>query len=146
MKREILFRGKRRDTGEWIYGWLIQYENLKYYILWYDSLTFRYLKNEVIEETIGQFTGLTDKNGVNIFDGDKFNDDDNDGGYYLIEYNLELSKFCVNLYSYAMEFNEGGGEVFDNDLSLVDKNICDVFDMCDDIIIGNIHDNPEMEK
>ena len=70
MKREILFRGKRRDTGEWIFGWLIQHENLKYYILWYDSLTFRWKKNEVIEETIGQFTGLADKNGVKIFEDD----------------------------------------------------------------------------
>jgi hypothetical protein len=84
-------------------------------------------------------TGIFDANNVEIFEGDKFSDGENDGSYYLIEYDYELSKFSVNHYSYNMSFNEGGGEVFDSEISLIDKNIIEVFDLREDYIIGNIN-------
>lgn len=84
-------------------------------------------------------TGLFDANKVEIFEGDKFSDYDNEGGYLLIQYDHELSKFCVNLYGYSMYFNEGGGEVFDNELSRIDENIIEVIDLTDDCIIGNVN-------
>ena len=140
MNREILFRGKKIDNGEWIESFSIMQladgtVNLGSWII-----------NPVIPETVGQFTGLTDKNGVKIFEGDKFSDDDNEGGYFLIEWSNKLSKFCVNLYSYAMNFNEGGGEVFDSEISLVDENIIDVIDLKEDFIIGNIHDKLTLQN
>ena len=84
-------------------------------------------------------TGLFDAAKTEIFEGDKFNDEEYGDGYYLIEYDKELSKFCVNWYSHAMYFNEGGGEEFENEISLVEKNIFDVVDLTDDYIIGNVN-------
>jgi uncharacterized phage protein (TIGR01671 family) len=86
MKREILFRGKRIDSGEWVHGNYTAMEednhnepfNYKpqkiYHRIWQwesgDWSLGGYARYEVIAETVGQFTGLTNKNGVKIFEGD----------------------------------------------------------------------------
>lgn len=73
MNREILFRGKRIDNGEWVYG---QYayllnartkdgEPIKHMIV--DGTPFG---QTVDPSTVGQYTGLTDKNGKKIYEGD----------------------------------------------------------------------------
>ena len=64
---EILFRGKRKDTLEWVEGYLFKYLD-KTYILW-DTTNDIHNMFEVFPESVGQYTGLTDKNSKKIWSG-----------------------------------------------------------------------------
>ena len=129
--REILYRGKD-VTGNWHYGVPLVFTED------YVCITAPHTYNKKVEaNTIGQYTGLCDKNGKKIFEGDivKFEDDyyvvqrecDTDGGYWA-ETGYILKHIGWNDY---MSFT-----------STIDA-------WCNEIcveIIGNIHDNPELLK
>lgn len=116
--RESLFRGKRADNGEWIEGFLVKKFD-KWYIYDFDFLPY---SSEITPETAGQYTGLTDKNGKKIFEGDIIKDRFDDIGQ--IEYKPKYVAFIIQGWETGFAF-------------WVKKDI---------EVIGNIHDNPELLK
>ena len=131
MSREILFRGKRKDNGEWVEGYCVVIAKCYYIftgklVIAKNATNFEYYS--VSPETVGQFTGLTDKNGTKIFEDDvviiSSRSIDEEDGIALIEWDEDDARFIFawgnlvagfdDFYSYEIE------------------------------VIGNIHDNPEL--
>ncbi len=138
MKREILFRGKRTDNGEWVYGGYAEWGNVQHVII----TKGEYGKNnsyEVDSKTIGQYSGLKDCKGNKIFEGDILCFIDID---YIAETYYGVVKFGI-YNSPAHDVNNQGfyvdwkGVQYRNDLGYWAKQ-----SNC--LIVGNIHDNPEL--
>lgn len=125
--REIKFRGKRLDNGEWIYGSLLvshfkDDKKERYFITQFSgNYTF---EHEVDPATVGQYTGLKDKNGKEIREGDILLDES--GAYAVVGYSMG---------AFYVDFGEGF------DLQYFTECIHEI---CE--VVGNIHDDPELLK
>lgn len=126
--REILFRGKS-DNGYWIYGNLNFYPDINRTFIRKNNKELlpsfqTSLEEEVDHETVGQYTGLTDKNGTKIFEGDIVKLFMKDG--------IEIGAIGWSNIDLRYKFASPDGTAYGFDIT-------DTFE-----IIGNIHDNPEL--
>ena len=124
--REILFRGKRTDNGTWAYGYLFCIWE-RTYLCWGTTNDVPNMK-EVIPETVGQYTGLTDKNGVRIFEGDIL------VGFLDEEYPEHETVVVVEWHENMWVTRQGKCHP-----DLLEQSDLDCFE-----VVGNIHDNPEL--
>ena len=133
--REILFRGKRLADSEWVNGYYYTLDwsqtkqpEISHYIWVIGGIS------EVVDpETVGQFTGLTDKNGTKIFEGDIIE------GHCHSRWRHDVQR-CEIAYGRdgfeARHYVQAGGELrYYTYKVLFSKDVA---------VIGNIHDNPEL--
>lgn len=139
--RDYKFRGKRIDNGKWVTGWFYFFEGA-YIRYCHDTCHFdegpqnAYTDYEVIPETVGQFTGLKDKTGKEIYEGDILRS----FSFSVPSYEVFYHKGCYRL-RYKLKSSEwyDWGPLFRMEEIQWEGRL----PLCPDVI-GNIHDNPEL--
>ena len=139
-----LYRGKRLDNGEWVVGGLISIDLETYSKIEKEKYTHcivepnvEFYRGEICEfgfvipETVGQYTGLTDKNGKKIFEGDIIDTPDR---LLKVVWFKGNAQFDLNFIRHA------------HDKIITNFKGINMRDLCSYEIIGNIHDNPELLK
>ncbi len=123
--REIIFRGKRIDTGKWVYGSLLQWKDGDATICANESENNNVLiKHDVNSDTVGQYTGLKDRNGTEVWEGDLLRTPE--GDIMVAEWiDAKIITRCVRPYNPR----------YKNSLT---------FAYPVSVVVGNIHDNPEL--
>lgn len=128
--RQIKFRGLSMAGEGWVYGYYRyvafgSYENHKIY----DPASR--IETDVIPETVGQWTGLTDKNGTEIYDGDILKIEDHVSGTFIVFWdNYRVAWWCKNIKERELEYNDDFFQLL---------GVC--FQGQNREIIGNIHTN-----
>ena len=133
--RNIIFRGKRLDNGEWVYGSLVTFNGFHVIV---DHYTPNGDEVRVIANTVGQYTGLKDKKGAMIFEGDilLLSDGKSHSEDVVVEHGL-----------YGWTFYNPQTATFYSDGShtyVAVENCRFMFGT--GVVIGNIHDNPDLLK
>lgn len=137
--REIKFRAKRVDIGEWVYGDLI--ENIDCFkVREKEKLIKGIAKSYVVDtETISQFTGLKDKNGKEIYEGDIIK-------HFIcktIDGKSKYITFCINWGDdNCYRAYKNGLKGYSYEISFANY----IYNPKDNEVIGNIYDNPELLK
>lgn len=145
MNREIEFRGKRLDNGQWLYGDLMHDNQGGCYIYPLDAENL-YIENKVDPDTVGQYTGLKDKHGKKVFEGDIVRRRDSAFGYVdtgVVKYDCHLGAFVLEYESYGRTYQSTFKDGFsDND------GKCTIEGTYSYEVIGNVCDNKDllMEK
>ena len=142
--KDILFRGKRVDNDEWVFGVPAKDEHGEMVVIEsifdFDEYDCRGAKCLYVEEsTVGQYTGLTDKNGKKIFEGDIIN---------VITLDTEAEQRAVVCFGNFIDENNGDEYIgFFIDFDGIKTTAAQLaMEECKNRIevIGNIHDNPEL--
>ena len=138
--RPIIFRGKRLDNGEWVYGDLQIGDDDHIPMIgttgptrWVDYI-------QVAENTIGQLTELRDKNGIDIWEGDIFKED-NSGIVRSVFWVPGGLAFEDNPVSFGYDHRAPGYPYS----SIAEMQNASWLSQCCEII-GNIHDTPDLLK
>ena len=137
--REILFRGIRKDTHEWVYGFYCEYFDGKRNVPCVSVVDTHVITGalcyEVVPETVGQYTGLTDKNGNRVFEGDIVKLTINRDYIFSVDWVNDCGMYCLKCLNRHPKHNF---EALDTDFT--------VFNGDETEIIGNIHDNADLLK
>lgn len=136
MNREIKFRGKRVDNGNWIIGGYVEWSDIR------DNKHYQIVSsagchNDIISETIGQFTELHDKNSKEIYEGDivKF-EPTVSKGMKLVPSGYELTGIVsLNMYNHPC--------IYAFNTPCLDREF-HIENAMKGEVIGNINDNPEL--
>lgn len=131
--REIKFRGKDK-AGIWRHGYYFCVNTFSQtFDVYHYIRSFNRGDHRILPETLGQYAGLKDKNGVEIYEGDILRDDE---AHYVIFWQNEISGFDLRRLEDGEDMRGFG--CYDNTI---------VYDMCaESKVIGNIHQNPELLK
>lgn len=135
--RQIKFRGKCKDTGEWIYGDLVRNIEGDVAVIppYQMNMNNTCSDYEVEIDTVGQFTGLYDKNGSPIYEGDIVNIHDSHETCGIVEYRDNIASFVLCREKVK---NKHKGDGTDYQLYAGRQKRYE--------IIGNKYDNPELIK